>query len=160
MTLLDMRSDTVGVIYFNGDNIQQEIFDDDGSCRDVTFVSSDRAGVAKLIGWFYKTYPSMTVADINGINIRPSKCSEFIKDMQATDSIHISGESSKDMIKHLQLFVCYEDEDSLFLEFTFFPGDIDEEKFDLPDFLNLLRYWRLTAGATEYYLRRENVSWK
>ena len=139
-------------------NVESQIIDDDGSCRDINFpdVTSPKAiALLELI----KSFCTLDDASNNtGDKLDVSQLENSIASLPS-DSITSRWSSSR-LIKHLQLFFSWDNADKVFIEITFFPNDVDRQSFSLVAFQDWLGPILKSLDTTEYYVRYENASWK
>lgn len=138
---------------------EEWILDCDGSCRDVTFTPTSKDAVVAFVKSLLSQYLVSSAFDNNGID----RSAQLRADdpLQGIDGyIHIVLTDGDGMIPQLQLFI---DEDRELrqhcLEVTFFPNDIDIQRFSLGDFRALIDQWNAILKSDDYFVRYENASW-
>ena len=138
---------------------EEWILDCDGSCRDVTFTPTTRDAATKFLIWMASNYRITSSNDNNGID-RSAQLSTDDPLTGIEGFIHIVYEGSADLIPNLQVFVDHDREtDEHCLEVTFFPKDVDRERFTLKSFLDLVDQWNAILQSDDYFVRYENASW-
>lgn len=138
--------------------VEAQILDIDGSCRDITFSYLSPTGVLGLFDNFGTSYVLEKASDRDGRQVTVKGARHYLAD--SSSGIFHSTWASGDLISYLQLFFSWEDRERYFAEVTFFPQDILVEQFCLTRFIEFLRVLGEASGATEYYVRYENASWK
>ena len=136
--------------------IREALLDRDGSCRDVNFANPSWEGVGNLRDWVRSQYSGLEIA-----TYFPTSVTEptWIPQQRGENS-HILASQGKIFIRLLQVFISREEDDSPFVELTFFPQDVE----DIPDlaarFCDLADSWARLLQATQYFVRYENASWQ
>ncbi|GAB7129780.1 hypothetical protein JCM19000A_42880 [Silvimonas sp. JCM 19000] len=64
------------------------------------------------------------------------------------------------VIEQLQFYVSWKDPQKIFAEITFFPEDIDWNKYSADDFLEFVAEIVAASGEPDFYLRYENANWR
>ena len=138
---------------------EEWILDCDGSCRDVTFTPTTRNAATNFLKWMALNHRITSSNDNNGID-RSDQLSTDDPLRGIDGFIHIVYEGYAGLISNLQVFLDHDREtDEHCLEITFFPQDIDHERFTLNSFLDLVDRWNAILQSDDYFVRYENASW-
>jgi len=144
--------------------ITEALFEDlDGAARDITFTPVSRKSVARFFEALAAAFTLKHAFNSEGEDVTQRIAAGELAEHSSTEngSVHTSWISDSHVISALQAFVCWpEAGDRLFLELTFFPEDLVAERFDLEDFINEIERWAEILGASDYFVRYENASWK
>lgn len=144
-------------------DIQDALFDADGSARDITFTPVSAEGVASLFRVLQRDFQLQGAFDSEGDDVAPAVKVASIDDLfpREKGSVHSIWSSSGHVISHLQVFVSWpERDDQYFVELTFFPNDLIRERFSLGSFAQIIEDLAETLQAENYFVRYENASWK
>lgn len=135
------------------------LLDCDGSCRDVTFTPTTKEAIVTFIRAILSQYRATSAFDNNGID--RSQQLHTDSPLDGIDGyVHITLSEGVGLIPDLQLFID-EDHDTgkHCLEVTFFPNDIDAQRFSFRDFRTLIDNWNEILQSDDYFVRYENASW-
>jgi len=140
--------------------IEEQIIDIDGSCRDINFPKVDRFNAIALINWIdsFSTLEKATDSQGHELSVEDIK-KHFSLSSHDGETI-ISYWRSDGLISRLQLFFIWQKRSEIFIELTFFPEDIDKKIFNIKEFLKWLKPILLALNTNEYYVRYQNISWK
>lgn len=140
----------------------QALFDADGSTRDITFTPVDKRNIPHLIERLKIDFPLLTATDGEGLDVREVLLSDpasFVSSPERTLSSY--WESRTHAISSIQLFAFWpEPNGSASVELSFHPRDLIRERFDLSKFVAEVDAWSEALGASNYFVRYENMSWK
>ena len=138
--------------------VRAELLDRDGSCRDINFTEwGTRERASAVIAFLADNFTFVRADDGEGHEHSLPSTIEFLKSQ--TGSLNLLW-AKEEFIPHLQLYVYWLSEHGFFLELTFFPQDLDPNRFDIQAFFTLLSNLVTASGSDEYYVRYENASWK
>ena len=138
--------------------IEEQLLDVDGSCRDVNFPDVDHSQAIELV----KYIQSFSVLD-NAIDPEGHQLSveEVEKSLSFSSSETIvSYWRCEGLVSQVQLFFSWSNPSGVYVELTFFPNDIVHDLFSLREFLDWLKPILIALETNEYYVRYENVSWE
>lgn len=143
--------------------IQDALFDDDGSMRDITFNPVPVEGVLGLIKILQRNFLLQSATNDNGDDIHSLIQSQSLMRVFAPDRGHIllNWSSQAHMISFIQLFTCWPESDKgCFIELTFSPRDLVRDRFTIGGFIKTVEQWADVLQADDYFVRYENASWK
>lgn len=143
--------------------IQEALFDADGSTRDITFTPVPTEKVASLFHALQRDFELQDAITDAGNDVATTLQTGAISDLfrHANGSVHSTWSSSIHVISHLQAFVSWPEFGNQYLvELTFFPKDLIRERFSLSGFAAIIENWAKILHADNYFVRYENVSWK
>jgi hypothetical protein len=142
----------------NKEAIERSLLDVDGSCRDINFSEHIAAtGAASLLNSIGAHWDLTQAINAEGEPVPPEDFRSFLAKERGTLSTLWKGSVSP---HHLQAFFHWTEPDQVFCELTFFPQDLDAERFTLDSFLRILAIWVNAARSQEYYVRFEDGSWR
>lgn len=141
--------------------LESALLDQDGSCRDLDFESPGWDGVEALVtrlrSDFADTAVGATSADTERHCIDDPD--EALSVVRRGGSAQLLFNGGQGLVAHLQLWVSDDGAGDLFVELTFFPGDVARS----PSLGRLFREWadgiRILLEARRVYARYENASW-
>lgn len=139
-------------------NIEEQLLDVDGSCRDINFPDTDYSKAIALLKLIVSFSDLESAFDKEGQELSIEGIERNLLSIRQ-DAI-ISCWKCKGIISHIQLFFSWIKRAEVFVELTFFPDDVDKINFSIHKFLNWLRPILLALDTDEYFVRYENVSWK
>jgi len=64
------------------------------------------------------------------------------------------------LISRIQLFFSWVNQSEILIELTFFPDYINQQIYNINEFLNWLKPILVALKTKEYYVRYENASWE
>ena len=139
---------------------EEWILDCDGSCRDVTFTPTSKNAVVAFVNLLLSQYVVSSAFDNSGID-RSSQLRTANPLRGIEGYIHIELTDADRLIPRIELFI-YEDRDrhEYCVEVTFFPNDIDPQKFRFGDFRALVDEWNALLKSDDYFVRYENANWE
>ena len=140
--------------------IEKQILDCDGSCRDINIedVSLEHANkIAVVLG---KMYILKRAVNSEGEDVVSFVQSGNLRGQFEVkpNSIHAVYENDSALITNMQVFWGWDEEDDIYVEFTFFPEDVASE-FSFSKFEQFLQPVIRASGSSLYYVRYENASW-
>lgn len=138
--------------------VRADLLGRDGSCRDINFTEwVTREGASAVIAFLADNFTFVRAGDGEGHEQSLPSAVVFLKNQ--TGSLNMLW-AKEEFLPHLQLYVYWPSENSFFLELTFFPQDLDQNRFDIQAFFTLLSNLVTASGSNAYYVRYENASWK
>ncbi len=137
--------------------IEKQVIDIDGSCRDVNFPDVDRTQAIALLKYVQSFCSLKNATDSEGDNLSVEEMRERLSSA-VTETI-VSYWECQGLISHVQLFFSWRDRLKVFVELTFFPQDIDEQNYSLETFITWLRPILVALNINTFYVRYENASW-
>ncbi len=144
-------------------DISKCLLDHDGSARDITFTPVKIGDLISFVNAISKEYALREGHYFEGDNEGVSLVTESIGTclQKSNGSIYSYWLSTSHMISQLQIFIYWpQDEGKYFLELTFFPQDIVQNKYDANNFIQIIAKWADALSAENYFVRYENASWK
>ena len=141
--------------------IEKEILDRDGSCRDVDIeeVSFERA--KDVVESLKQVYQVTSAVNSGGEDVEESikegKIHELFKNRP--NSIHATFENEMALVSHMQLYLFWDQSEKVSVEFTFFPESV-VGSFSFSLFDQFITRFVAASGSSEYFVRYENASWK
>lgn len=143
--------------------VDTALLDVDGSCRDINFDRATWPGVRSLIDQSREEFENVRV----GCTSHDSD-EEQIADVNAALSLversggycQILFDGGSNVLRHLQVFASSAPGESLFVELTFFPQDVLPRPSPQGPFVAWVDAASNILGATRYFVRYENASWK
>lgn len=144
-------------------NIQELVLEHDGHCRDVSLRTDDRVSAFELLKWFIEKYEiisSFKCVDGYFKRIEQNDYHNYILTIREADTLELCFRNPAETIQELQFYLLSENENTVFVEITFFPKDILLEKFNASELLATISEWRKLCDANDIYLRGEYASWK
>lgn len=141
--------------------IEKEILDRDGSCRDVNIedVSFERA--RDVVDSLKQVYLVTGTVNSEGEDveelIKEGKIHEVFK--KQPNSIHATFENEMALVSHMQLHLSWDQSEKVSVEFTFFPESV-VGCFSFSLFDQFITHFVAASGSSEYFVRYENASWK
>lgn len=142
----------------NKEAIERSLLEVDGSCRDINFSEHiSTMGATSLLHSIGAHWELTQATNAEGEPLRAENFRPFLAKERGTLSTLWKGPVSP---HHLQAFFHWTGPDEVFCELTFFPQDLDAERFTLDSFLRVLAIWVKAARSQEYYVRFEDASWR
>jgi hypothetical protein len=138
--------------------IEEQIIDEDGSCRDVNFPEVNKNEAVALLKHMAGFCVLYSATDSEGNQLAVEDIARHLSST-ATGTI-ASYWQSQGLISQLQIFLAWKDWSDIFVELTFFPQDVDRQNYSLESFLAWLRPILVALKTDTYYVRYENASWK
>ena len=139
--------------------IEAALIDVDGSCRDVNFEGATWDGVAEFVSSLEQSFEERSAHDADGNLIDEPHCETAIVSARRGGSVHLRYRAGSTVVTALQTFICREDDDSPFVELTFFPQDVLRTEHLERDFILWMNEIQMRLQARRYYCRYENASW-
>ena len=137
--------------------IEDQVIDIDGSCRDINFPDVGRSEAISLLNHMKTTCELKNGNDTEGNEI---SAEEMIKRISSSDTETIfSYWLCHGLVSQVQLFLSWTDGSKIFVEITFFPQDVNKEKYSLETFLGWLKPLLASLNTSTYFVRYENASW-
>lgn len=138
----------------------ERILDCDGSCRDITFTPTSESATVAFLHALLTQYHVDWACDYNGHDR-----SQQLHTDESLDGIdgylHVILIDDQALIPHLQLFIDQDQASGEYcLEATFFPNDLDAQRFSMSKFRKLIDNWNAILQADDYFVRYENASWQ
>jgi len=139
-------------------NIEENIADIDGSCRDINFPDVEKIKIESLLKYLESKFVLERATNSEGTEL---SIEELHSTLNNSDKQTIINHWKSDgLIKHFQFMFFWEENSKVFLELTFFPDELDGKLYNLYSFLYWLKPILVTLGIKEYYVRYENASWQ
>jgi hypothetical protein len=139
-------------------DIEEQVIDIDGSCRDVNFPDIDRPEAIALVSQAQTNCELKNATDSEGTGI---SVTEIIARLSSSEAETIvSYWTCQGLISHVQLFFSWGKGSKVFVELTFFPQDVDKKAYSLKEFLKWLKPFLVLLNTSTYFVRYENASWK
>ena len=139
-------------------DIEEQVIDIDGSCRDVNFPDVERAEVITFLDYINELSALDNAYDSEGNELTISKLKETISSSKSETIF--SYWHCKGLISQIQIFFSWKNNSKIFIEITFFPQDIDSTLYSLEKFKSWLKPILLALNVRIYFVRYENASWK
>jgi hypothetical protein len=139
--------------------IEQSLLDRDGSCRDINFEAPTWKGVEQLLDSVVSAFEEVSATDQEGKDLIPPFFENAIAEAKKGGYIHLSLHKGEGPIKNLQVFIGSEEDESPFVELTFFPEDVEQTSSLQSDFIAWAQHYQSLLEARRYYARYENASW-
>ena len=140
-------------------DVRESLLETYGACIDVTLVEPKWEGVQTLLDDLWASYSTISATNAYYEYVDSPEPSSVMAWAKETPHLHVVLEGGIGLIKRLQVFLSPELEGP-FVELTFFPEDIDQP----PDLAEAFVAWAdakcALAGASSYFARQENASWK
>lgn len=142
----------------NREVIWRSLLEVDGSCRDINFSENiSTAGAVSLLESICTGWGLTRATDSDGMSVPAKDLKSFlVKDKGALSTVWTGSLNPR----HHQAYFYWTEPDQVFCELTFFPDDVDAERFTLDEFLKLLAVFVSAARSPEYYGRVEDGSWR
>lgn len=130
----------------------------DGACVDINFAECiPREAARALLAVVAGEWMSVAATDQEGKPVAPA---DLALRLDADEGALTTQWRGGLLIENVQLFLFWEAGEGVFAELTFFPDEIVDDAFDMSAFLALLGRMVAASGSGEYYVRRENASWR
>ena len=142
--------------------IEKQIIEIDGSCRNINFYVPQKNYLINLLKFLMDQYRFLSVAksDGNKISIDNEDCKLDELVSFYNEHINLLLENKNQVIKNPQFFISRGESEDYYLEITFFPNDINRDKFTFIIFVEWLSQILKCGNSKEFYVRYENSSWK
>lgn len=138
-------------------NIEEQIIDIDGMCRDINFPDTDLLYVIAMIKYLEGFCELGSASDLEGNELTVG---DIILKLTKSESETISsGWRCQGLISQIQLLLSWQNKSKVFIELTFFPEDIDSKTYSLESFKNWLKPFLVALNTKTFFVRHENVSW-
>lgn len=139
------------------ESIERSLLEVDGACRDINFSEHiSQSGATALLGYISRHWTLEQAVDTEGDLIPSCELGSFLSKENGTLSTRWKGATDP---RYLQVLLDWPEPDKVFCELTFFPEDLDRERFTLDGFLTLIRALASAAKSNEYYVRYEDATW-
>lgn len=137
--------------------IEEQVIDIDGSCRDINFPDVGRSEALTLLNHLKTSYKLKNANDSEGIEISTK---EIIDRVSSYDNETISSYwLCQGLVSQVQVFLSWTNDSKIFVEITFFPQDVDSKRYTLEAFLEWLKPFLVSLNTSDYFVRYENASW-
>ncbi len=137
--------------------IEDQVIEKDGSCRDVNFPDVNSSQAIALLNHVQSFCVLNSATDSEGKELEIEQIIERLSS-SATETI-VSYWGCQELISQIQLFFSWENNSKIFIELTFFPQDIDKKAYSLENFMEWLKPFLVALNTKKYYVRYENASW-
>lgn len=138
--------------------IEEQVIDVDGSCRDVNFPDVGRSEAITLLNQAQTNCELKSATDSEGDEISVDEMIERLSSSEAETIV--SYWTCQGLISQVQLFFFWNKDSNVFIELTFFPQDVDKKEYSLKEFLKWLKPFLVSLKTSAYFVRYENASWK
>ena len=137
--------------------IEEQVIDIDGSCRDINFPDVGRSEAISLLNLMKTSCELRNANDSEGNEITSK---EIIERISSSDTETIfSYWLCQGLVSQVQVFLSWANNSKIFVEITFFPQDVDAEGYSLDCFLGWLKPFLVSLNTNTYFVRYENASW-
>lgn len=137
--------------------IEEQVVDIDGSCRDINFPDVGRSEATSLVNQLNISFELKNANDSEGTEISSK---EIIERVSTSDKETISScWLCQGLVSQVQVFLSWTNDSKIFIEITFFPQDVDSKIYTLEAFLEWLNPFLVSLNTSEYFVRYENASW-
>ncbi len=140
-------------------DIEAALLDVDGFCRDVNFEGVTWDGVAQLVRYLEPSFEERSARDRDGNLLNEPHSKTTIASTRESGAAHLTYNRGSGIVKHLQVFICREDNGSPFVALTVFPQDVVRSQDLKHDFIEWVNEMCAHLQAKRYYCRYENASW-
>lgn len=138
-------------------DIEEQVIDIDGSCRDINFPDVGRSEAVALLNQMKQSCKLKNSTDSEG-NIISTQ--GIIKRLSSSDTETISSYwLCQGLVSQVQLFISWAKGEEIFVEITFFPQDVDTTAYTLTEFTGWLKPILVALSTSTYFVRYENSSW-
>jgi hypothetical protein len=132
--------------------------DRDGSCRDINFSEHiSRYSALKLLDAIASEWSLCSATDAEGNSL---SATDMRNQLEASKGSLSTLWTEGPLIRQWQCYLYWNRSDDVFCEMSFFPDDIVESEFNMPNFMALLARFINATRSAEYYVRYENASWR
>ena len=138
--------------------IEKQIIDIDGSCRDINFPDVGRSEVISLLNQLNTSCGLKYGNDSEGNEISAKEITERVS--LSDKGTIFSYWVCQGLVSQVQLFLSWTNDSKISVEITFFPQDVDTKTYTLENFLQWLKPFLVSLNTTTYFVRYENASWK
>jgi hypothetical protein len=141
--------------------IRDYLLDADGSSRDITFTPVSQERMIAFLELLHRSHHPDSFRDSESEDMLPFFEGSDWSRVFTSDSGYLHGcwSSAAALLPRLQTFIDW-DAGGYCLEVSYFPQDVDSASFSVRGFRRLVEDWRATLGASDYFVRYENVSWE
>ena len=137
--------------------IEHQIIDVDGSCRDVNFPDVGKPESIALLNLMKNSCELKRGTDSEGNEISTQ---EIIERLSSSDTETIvSYWVCQGLVSQVQLFLSWAKDSKIFVEITFFPQDVDIDAYSLETFKKWLKPFLVALNTSSFFVRYENASW-
>lgn len=148
MTLLDSKQ------------VVRELFDVDGSARDINFLAVHPSHAARLVASLLECSELTSVfsESLSNEDAMPPHMQIERLAQSGSGCLHMSLTSTHFCFDQYQCFIDWSG-GVCDVEVTIFPQDFDKARFDLNDFVKMLDSWAELLSVDDYYVRYESYAW-
>lgn len=139
-------------------DIEEQIIDIDGSCRDINFPNVSASDAISLLKHVNDKYNLIKATETEGEEISSQEAIEFISSSPSGNIISIW--KCTGMLSQMQLFYSWKNKSKIFIELTIFPQDFNKAEYSLKNFEIWLKSILVALNISTFYVRYENASWK
>ena len=130
----------------------------DGTARDINFTPLTLADCCGVVKSIFSHAAEGSVFDGHG-NAVSCDAEIFLSTGISTRSVHAELTNVSRTFTELQCFLCFDD-DSPFLELTFFPEHVSHHNDALSEIVGFLSNIIRDTDVSEYFVRYQNESWR
>jgi hypothetical protein len=142
------------------ESYSESLLDTDGSCRDINFGGLSWSGAAAILDWLITRSLSVLVDCQDDNPVESSVTGELLcKTAGRLGFCRLVLKDTDSLFSHLQTYLGA-DNGTPFLEVSFFPDDLILDRYSIDRFVGFLDNLAEIGGATQYFVRYENVSWR
>lgn len=141
--------------------IENEILDQDGSCRDINIQDITFARTLSVLDCLKNIYQLKSAVNAEGEDITSClACGQVDEELEKKQNhIHATYQNNEALITNLQVFVEWNNSKKVFIEFTFFPEDVCNW-FSFDAFINFISPFIEASDSKDFFVRYENASWE
>lgn len=144
---------------FNENKIKENILNNDGSFRDITFTPTNELGLINLLKFLFTYFKLNEASNIEGKSII-DKIVEY-KVFEVSEYCHTTWTSIDYQVKEIQLFIDFDPYlESFACELSFHPADISSLTFNFELFLSQIELLASDSDIEDYFIRYENLNWE
>lgn len=139
--------------------LAEYLTDNDSTTREINFTPAEYENVIRLLELLFADYEKGSLFDQDGVGIALDVkvvCGFFQRE---SGYIHGAFESESALIKKVQLFLDWPEENRCAVKLSFFPDELDST-FNVEKFLTQLNIWWDVLDAAEVFVRYENAGWE
>jgi len=138
--------------------IEEQIIDIDGSCRDINFPDVSSSEAVSLFEYINNKYKLLKATDTEGEEVSSQEAIELLNSSSSQNIISIW--ECTGILSQIQLFYSWQNKSKIFIELTIFPQDFNSEVYSLKEFKIWLKPILIALNTNIFYVRYENASWK
>jgi hypothetical protein len=132
----------------------------DGSCRDVNFEGPSWDGVTDLLRSLEASFQECSATDQEGRELTRPLAASVLRLARDGGFVYLIFGLGSGIIKRFQVFVSAEEDGSPFIEFSFYPNDVERTQELRRDFIEWADAMQRHLRARRYFARYENASWR